>query len=485
MPNILVIDWGRRHVRAVAVESAGSDVRIVKLATADRSESPTAVAELLEQTGLAKGSFSKVLVSVSGDLMQFRRLKLPPGPAAELAPMVELQAEREFGAGDEGAALDFVPVRGDDTIPHEVLVARLPTVERAAIEKACAAAGLKPTSYLLRPVGAASLASRINPALSSGAHVLILPGGGEVDLVLWEDGLPTLVRRAPANASGAVSQGELRRTVSTARIQLGDRPLDGLIFCGCDPVATQSDPPLESSFVDIDGWIEGRSSEAIDDTGQYAGAVGVAVAELAGEPHAVDLLNPRSSEEEAPSQRPKILAAAAAVALLLGGAWLAYARLTQHDAETANVRSELAAEEKVIEKFSPMRVRADAIDEWLATDVAWLNELERLGRKLRPQVLESKEFLAETDVLVTGLTATARGGAKETGGQIELKGAARDADALDDLERELRDADHQVQPGAVATADTPGLYRTTFQATLTAPPASTVVPGAANEGGQP
>ncbi len=484
MPNILVIDWGRKQLRAALVESAGDDVRIANVASAPRGDTTGALAEMLGAMGLAKGSYSRVLVSLSGDLVQFRRLRLPPGPEDELAPMVALQAEREFGVGEEGAAIDFIPVHGDLTTPHDVVVARLAKSEGVAIAAACSLAGVKPDRWVLRPASAAALATRVNPALASGAYLLALPGGGAIELVLWEDGLPTLVRRAPTTASGTVSQGELRRTVSSARIQLGDRPLDGVMFCGCEPVATQTDPPLESAYQDVGQWITSRTDRTIEEAAQFAGAVGAAVLELAGEAPAIDLLNPRSAETEAPNRRPQILAIAAAAMLLLGGAWLGYARFTQYDAETAAVASELATLNQEIEKFAPFRAKADAIEQWRATDVTWLNEFERLSRKLRPQPLDSKEFPVETDVLITGLTATVRSGANESGGQIDLKGAARAADALDDVEQELRDAWRQVQPGAVASLDTPGPYGTLFQATLTSPPV-TLVDALPDDGGKP
>lgn len=472
MANLLVIDWGRRHLRIAEIEPRAEVATATHLATADRGEGSGTLAELLREEGLQRKRYARVVVAVGGDLVQFRRLKLPPGPTEELPSMVSLLAEREFGASEEGALLDFFPLRGDSVNPYEVLVARLPAAENAAIRAAATAAGLTIDRLTLRPAAAATAVTAMDPALRRGAYVLVLPAGDGVDFVLLEDGLPSMIRRATAGEEGAVSRGELRRTLSAAAIQLGDRPLDAALFCSCEPDLPLEDQAIPARTLDFKRWIASKSAPDLGVESAYLGAVAAGLAESLGVPPTIDFLNPRGSQVERPSRRPIYLAAGATAAIVLGGAWWGYAHLNRFEGETQQLRVELRGLNEQIERFAPIRKRSESVGRWLATDVTWLDELERLSRTLRPLPLDSKEFAASHDVQVTGVTAIAKAGLTESGGTITLEGYARNPDDLNEIERDLRDAKHQVEPGAVAVVQGNGEYGWSFRSVVTAAPAT-------------
>ena len=65
------------------------------------------------------------IVGAGRDQVQMKLLSLPPAPPEELPDLVRFQAEREFTALGDDAALDFIPLAGDATTQHQVLAVAL------------------------------------------------------------------------------------------------------------------------------------------------------------------------------------------------------------------------------------------------------------------------------------------------------------------------------------------------------------------------
>ena len=84
------------------------------------------------------------LVGVGRDNVQVQLLTLPPAPADELPDMVRFQAERDFTALGNEAALDFVPVSGDAQTPNQVLAVALNSIGVVEARDVCEAIGVEP-----------------------------------------------------------------------------------------------------------------------------------------------------------------------------------------------------------------------------------------------------------------------------------------------------------------------------------------------------
>jgi hypothetical protein len=130
--------------------------------------------------------------------------------------------------------------------------------------------------------------------------------------------------------------------------------------------------------------------------------------------------------------------------------------------ELADIEAQIAAMQQQVEPYEEITARAAAIESWLATDVNWLDEIEQLGQRVRPEPLTSKEFPVNDDVVVTQLIVSRAGGTDAVGGHADLQVKAKSDAAVRDLEQRLRATGHRVIPGGVQQDTTvPGYPRST------------------------
>src|SRR5262245_62102607 len=132
MPRILAIDWDRLEARALLVHSGPTGSSIagawsVSLAAADGATlAPREIGSKLGGViGNSVSANATTLVGVGRDQVQMVLLNLPPAPPAELPDLVRFQAERELTSLGADSALDYIPLSGDATTPHQVLAAAL------------------------------------------------------------------------------------------------------------------------------------------------------------------------------------------------------------------------------------------------------------------------------------------------------------------------------------------------------------------------
>ncbi|MGQ0445168.1 MAG: hypothetical protein ACT4O2_08615, partial [Beijerinckiaceae bacterium] len=124
---------------------------------------------------------------------------------------------------------------------------------------------------------------------------------------------------------------------------------------------------------------------------------------------------------------------------------------------------------KQIDDRTPMVAQAEkvtaeatSVERWLATDVTWLDGLETLSRRLRPEPQSSKGFSASTDIVATQLTMYRPPANDPVAGRIDLKAVAKNEAAFAALEHRLRDERHQVAPGNLKQDSSLPGYGTSF-----------------------
>ncbi|CAN0365670.1 unnamed protein product, partial [Ectocarpus sp. 4 AP-2014] len=200
-----------------------------------------------------------------------------------------------------------------------------------------------------------------------------------------------------------------------------------------------------------------------------AASIGLAATAAGEATPCLNLADPRQPPVVETGRRRQILLGATAATVLLAAGWMAYQRVADLDRQIADKRAEIAEAEASVEAFEPYRDRVTAIDGWRSSDVTWLDELERLGRKLRPVTLDGDDFPEESDVRATLVRATALTSRGESGGKIELAAAARSSSTRE-LEARLRDESHPVEPISLAESPAKDAYRFDYSALLRAPP---------------
>lgn len=494
MTRILAIDSDRHEMRIVLLDREIGGIRIRHAVTASAGQGDAGgpavdqVARLLAGESLAK---ARTVVSVSRDLVQLSLMELPPAPLDELPDMVRFQAEREFTSMGPNTVLDYLPLSGGELDPHRVLAAALAGDGLTAARNTCKSLGAHPAHITVRACAAASLLGRWSQFDRQGVALLAVPLAEQVELIVLADGQPVVMRTVrlpaeedgsggevsasqadqPGSVSDASLQGmmavglnrrdatlasEIRRTLAASNQQLGQRSVDVVYIAG-GAQSTSARHSLLGRQLRL--RCEGFSPEAVlsesgvsgveelaalAEPGRFAGVLGMALDAAEDQPPAIDFLHPRRPAEKASVQRIHFLAAAAAVVMVAATGWWLYDQLATKTAELADLRADTADLEQSVERFEEFEEQAGEIEAWLASDVNWLDELERLSRQWRPEPLDSDNFESQNDAVLTSLwmKGATRGG--EAKGEMTISGAGRSAEVIPALESRLRDETHAV-----------------------------------------
>ncbi len=283
--------------------------------------------------------------------------------------------------------------------------------------------------------------------------------------------------------------GEIRRTIAAARQQLGEQQVSRVVLCG---IATEAGSAaslageLELS-VDVFDVAENapaglaKAGLAPDSIARFAAVIGMALGEADRRAPVVDFLNVRRRAAERKFTRQHALAAAAAGMAILFFLVIMWKRSHDLSAEIARINAEIAAQQNEFKTLQFDKTVADAasIEKWLATDVNWLDELDRLSNKWRPEPLDSKQYPVADDAVVTQLTAFRPPGNDAAGGRIAVQAVARTSQVVATLEARLRDKEHQVDTGGGKTDNSVPGYLWSFPLTID------VVPTEGDEGAAP
>jgi Tfp pilus assembly PilM family ATPase len=493
MPRILAIDWDRLEARAILLQAGptGTSVArawIVPLTHVDGA-APTGI-HLGRQlaAALAGEPLEKAvtLVGVGREQVQMKLLALPPAPPEELADLVRFQAEREFTALGEDSALDFIPLVGDATTPHQVLAAALAGSSLGEVNNICQAIGVDLDRVTLRACGAASFVARNSVEGASDISLIANQFEDEADLTVLAGNKVVFVRSVrltdPSDAVGRARAlaGEIRRTLAAVRQQLGDQQVGKVILCGTaddadEATALAKELSLPVNVFDVvanapPGF--NRTGIASQDAGRLAAVMGLALGEADRKPPVIDFLHVRRRTEQARFTRLHALAAAAAAILLFSFGIHLWRQSSDSSGELARVNAETASLEKQGKQYAKVTAQAAAMERWLATDVNWLDELDRFSQKWRPQTLDAKDFATSADALVTQITAVRPPGSDARGGRLDIQAVAKDAAAVATLEERLRDTSHRVATAGGKQEHTVPGYDWSFNLRMDVAPAS-------------
>lgn len=452
---LLALQIDIRGVTALVVDVTAKS-RLLGTATVPLSDDADKLAASLKASlGKALSGRVELAVALGPDQARVRRLAVPPVPEEELPTIIAMQAARDAAVGVDDLVADFLPSAAAQPAdePSTLLVA---SANEAVVEywrDVAEALGGKLVAAVPRP-----LATLV---LNNAAEVVATVAGDTIDFATRIDGMPYLLRSARAGA--ASGDRELRRTLLALNEVASDT--DRLLVAA-------SEPTLSPGATLID-WTEVGSGLKADagsmaSLREASAACGLAIGAARGETPVLNLAEPRKPPVPETGRRLQVLLAATAATVLLAGGWMAYERVASLDRQIADKEAEIREASKAVEAFDPYRERVATLDAWRQSDVTWLDEFERLGRKLRPEPLSSKDFPAENDLRVTQLVATSVLGGDEPGGRIDLVAQARST-STSELEGRLRDQLHPVQP--ISTSETPAqdAYKYKYNVLLRAP----------------
>ncbi len=449
MPQLLAIEWDGYEARLAVARTRTGDIVVehafcVALLPRDPGQTfaDVNVGERIAAALAARGiGRMETLVSVGRASIELRLLTLPPASEEELPEMVRFQATRQFSTLGDDWPLDFVPVGSTAEGGGSVLAAAISPNLVEQIEQTCAAGGLKPTRFVLRPFAAASLLCRRDDRPATRVRMMVDLLSDEADLTVLIDRSVVFMRtvRLPhkdnADEEATELVGEIRRTMAAAQNQLGGQLVESLVLCsaGGEHAALQEllteklglpvglFDPFEGLRLDHE-----IQSHPPDAPGRFAPLLGLLLDEATSTRHAIDFLHPRKKPEPPSHRRTYVLAAATAGLLILavlGYVWSLFAGLANEKKQLTGTLEQLGRDVKTAEKVVK---RLEEIEKWTCGDVLWLDELRELSLRMPP---------AE-EAIVEQFQATAR---SEGGGAIVLDGLVSTADVIERLERGVRD----------------------------------------------
>ena len=466
MSSQLILDWDPEEVRMLVLDERGRVTRADSAELSDGAESSAALAAALRPLveDYAGGKVKTTVVASGGDL-QFRRLQVPPAPADELPDLVQMRAMSEFPPTEDAGVVDYQPCDSGPDEPQSVVAARLSAAASKLARAVCDDLNLPLQSIVPRGCGLATLAVNEQASLTSGAHLLVAQRPGELDLVGLDGGAAAVVRSVPLNSEGAAEQvakaasREVRRTTAAITQELKAATVDSVVWLS----GSRNDELLAKAAVDEVTTID------IGQPAKFASLLGTARMVAAGKPP-IDFISPKQRVERETPKRTLALAGIAAALCIGFAGWMLYSRVASIESETASLTEELAQVEADIEDLTPEQNKSRKVAAWLATDVNWLDEIDRLSITIRPLPLSEKEFNAEQDAMLTSLVANKAAGSRGVGGTLLLDGRVRDDAILQQLEQQLRDPQHAVNPKSVVNDPENRPYISTFQTNIEVTP---------------
>ncbi len=461
MPRILAVDWDQYEARYVLANVRGSHVRVQAAATVPLVDVVVAGGQPHPELGSAlRGALAgentrrtTTLVAVNRGSVELLHFTVPPASDAELPEMVANQAMQESQSIGDDWALDFLP-SGDPSQPREITAAALSPANLEQIRETCSVAGLKPLRLLLRPYASTSLFLRtvVEP---EDVCLLVNRMADELDLTLVMDDQVAFSRtvRLPCFAdeqkAAARILAEIRRTVTVGlQSQPGSSQLDRVYVFGSAKEhevllgVLEEELSLPVGALDPFETVDDRGMDVPPEPGRFASLLGMILDEAHEARHAIDFLHPRQQPKSLDRRKLGALIAAAVVIIGTLVGYSVHSRLEAEEVKIRNLKSRLGRLNKKIRSANDdMRV-AVAVNQWLAGNVLWLEEL----RELSIRAPEDQDA-----VLLRMSMAPVRSG--EGGGTITFQGLAADPLTVTRMEYMLRDGFHRVSSRSIRQRD--------------------------------
>ncbi|KLU05416.1 hypothetical protein RISK_002623 [Rhodopirellula islandica] len=473
MTKKVAVDWDEQQIRIVVGEVSGKQTRITDAAILPIQTAGVGATlrKWIQENGLEK---SECLVAVGRDSAELRQMEFPPVPDEELPDMIRFQAVRTFASAGDSATVDFLPTSRTEK-GVRAIVSATGANKLDPIRKAIHEAGMTVGRIALRPIAAAALYqivlrdSKSDSTRSTLALIDLV--GDEAEIVLFRGRDVSFVRsvRLPSQSPARVNAlaGELRRSMIACGAS--GSPCDIAIWGTVDRHREEldqlaerldqgQDAPSEKrlinplQIVDCEPSVEPSVGETV---GRLAPLVGLLVADELHSDRLIDFANPRQFIPPSTNRGKMAAMIGIPAALVLAVGWLLWSQLSTRDAAIAELEAANALVREQVKTADVSVQRTERVDQFLDSDVNWLEELVRLAEALPP---------AE-ELIVKSVSATASD--RQGGGRLVVSGMVTSPDVIDDMESSLRDETHRVVGDGASQVDTEDAYRWQIRETVT------------------
>lgn len=484
MPQYLAIEWDPKEARVAVARTRGASVTIehafsVELGGTEAAAANVGRAVAAELRARNVGRL-EALVAVGRANIELRQMSLPPAPPEELPELVRFQALRQFTTIGGDWPLDFAPLDSEGSESLSVLAAAISPEQVTQIKATCAAAELTPKRLVLRPFAAASLLRRHDRDVAQPCRLMVDLLTDEADLTVLDGKHVLLMRTVRLASSDEVAVlaksllGEIRRTIAASTNQLHGRRVEKIILCGegrdqaTIKLLVEQELSLQvevfSPFDDLTLATELQKNRP-QHSGRFAPLLGMLVDEACGAAHAIDFLHPRKKPEVVNTRRRNLLIGATLGAMALAAVLLVMIQLESLDSEMTRLRSKNGGMKSKVAVAVKQKQATAAVQEFVDSDINWLNELQNLSRQLPPP----------EDILITQLSAGTR---VPRGGEIAIEGYTREPALITEIQQRLRVDNRKVisKGGQDDIRREKDKYRWRFDETVIIEPGETAVP---------
>lgn len=445
MARFLALDWDAGHVHLLAASVAKGSLKLERALAWPEADPPTAgngeafgqrVRDRLKD---AKVAAAPLLVAVGRDKLILKEVRYPAVPPHEEPGVVRFQAVKELTDAPDDVVIDYQTAdMPEPNGERKALAVALRKEAVAAYQAVARGLGVKLSAATPRAFGTvACLLRTANPAPEPGTAFAVLTvgaKGGEFAVARGENLAFARPVAGPALASDAALLGEVRRNLAVYAGQASLYPVRALYVAEAGGTLGVADRLRDTLAVPVYRFdpLAGLPNLAAElAPGAFAGAAGLLHLQARGRALPVNFVSPREPRAAAdPNKRTKLIAVAAAMAVLLGLGGLGYSRVAAVNAEIAELRktkTEIDAE--LLARDADDR-RLKALDEWLHNQVVVLDELYELAA-----VVRDTSEMRVTSFAVNPINAVGR---KKYPARIELKGlVGRDDTPVRVVQKEL------------------------------------------------
>ena len=365
------------------------------------NQSDEEIADLLrnsvEEHSLGK---SEAIAVISRGDSELREIELPPSPDDELPDMVRFKAKSDFASFNDRWLIDFVSLDTDQSLPRRVLATAIPPAVEERVQKIVRPSGLKLKRIVLRPFAIMNL---LESHLSGDqARLVINPGDQFTDVVVAKGSQTVSARTIRTSVDHSAEQrsqqllSEVRRTIASSKRQLDGTPISGVVLLDDKASNRHLIGNLEERL-DIavecrqpfDGLqLAGKLKKGVESPWKFTPLLGSLALQASERDPAIDFLNPtRRAEVKSDRSRWIVYSCLAAAAMLgtIGFGWL-YLRSQASEIDELNER--LVSQIKRNEdpgtgpSVDEILKKAALVDNWLKSDINWLDELDAISRRL-------------------------------------------------------------------------------------------------------
>jgi Tfp pilus assembly PilM family ATPase len=413
----LSLDWDHQQLLIVSANVGRGGVQIQKAVAFVETQDPhggnaEALGKLLRERLDAAGiAPAPVLACVARERLIVKEVKFPHVPPSEEPALVRFQAVKELTDAAEDVIIDYTPINASELGERKALAIIVRKQLLKMYEAVCNAAGLKLVA--MAPRGLGTLETVRVMAGSTGLNPVALPPDASVAALIMADrwvefaiirGDSLLLARSLT--PGGALMGEVRRNVSVYAGQNQQRPLQALFLAGGSEHSLLREGLEDSLGIPVYMLDPFRGLQQpdlpADGRGAFAGSVGLLYAWAKNKELAINFVEPKQPKPPSDPNKRKVVFALAgiAAALVIVVSWC-YFEVDKQDRQITRLsmdKTDLDGRLVILEEDSK---RIKALDDWVKTDINWLDELYDLTDRF-PEPVSIRLVSVKGDMVSAG-----------------------------------------------------------------------------------